>query len=281
MAGVGKWHWTPDAGAPKHEAMAQLLQDKVAVVFGVGAVGGAVARTFAAEGARVFLAGRSESRLNEVANGLPGAGTAQVDAFDRDAVFAYADQVVAAAGRIDVAVNTVGVVHDQGTAFAELTLDQFLLPVDAHTKTNFITAQAVSRHMIEQRSGVLLTMSAPGARLSGPGFLGHGVANAAVEAFSRILAGELGPQGIRVVCIRPHAIPEAVSTSHTGAVFARVASEQGTTVEGVLDGFAAGTPLGRLPTLDDVANFAAFAASDRAGAMTGTVGNLTAGLIVD
>ncbi|MDZ5620971.1 SDR family oxidoreductase [Nocardioides sp. HM23] len=261
--------------------MVKLLQDKVAVVFGIGAVGGAVARVFASEGARVFLAGRSETRLAAVAIEVPGAVTAQVNAFDRDAVFAHADEVVAATGRIDVAINTVGVLHDQGTAFSDLTLEQYLLPIDAHTRTNFITAQAVSRHMMERRSGVVLTMSAPGARLSGPGFLGHGVANAAVEAFSRILAGELGPSGIRVVCIRPHAIPEAVSISHTGAVFARVAGEQGTTVDGVLDGFAGGTLLGRLPTLADVANYAAFAASDRASAMTGTIGNLTAGLIVD
>lgn len=261
--------------------MTKLLQDKVAVVFGAGAVGGAVARVFATEGARVFVASRSKTRLDDVAREVPAAVTAQVDAFDREAVFAHADDVAAAAGRIDVAINTVGVPHDQGTPFGRLTLEQFVLPIEAHTKANFNTAQAVSRHMVQQGSGVILTMSAPGARLAGPGFLGHGVANAAVEAFSRILAGELGASGIRVVCIRPHAIRDAVSTSHTGAVFAKVADEQGTSVDGVLEGFAGGTLLGRLPTLTDVANYAAFAASDRASAVTGTVGNLTAGLIVD
>jgi NAD(P)-dependent dehydrogenase (short-subunit alcohol dehydrogenase family) len=63
---------------------------------------------------------------------------------------------------------------------------------------------------------VILTLSTQGARLSGSGLLGNEVASAAIEAFSRILADELGPSGIRVIFLRPDAIPEAVMTSHTG-----------------------------------------------------------------
>ncbi len=258
-----------------------LLQDKIAIIYGVGSVGGAVARTFAAEGARVFLAGRSTAKLEQVARDIPGAEIATVDAFDQDAVFAYTEGVAAEVGRIDIAINAVGVPHVQGPPLAELTVDEFMTPITGHARTNFITAQAVARQMTKQGSGVILTMSTPGARLAGPGFLGHGVANAGVEAFSRMLAAEVGPRGVRVVCIRPHAISDAVATSHTGAVFTKVADAQGVTVDAVLAGFAQGTMLNRLPTLDDVANYAAFAASDRARALTGTIGNLTAGTLVD
>ena len=258
-----------------------ILQDKVAIIYGVGAIGAAVGRTFAAEGAQVFLAGRSPAKLAQAAQDIPGANTAAVDAFDQAAVFAHADAVAAKAGRIDIVINAVGVPHVQGAPLAELTLDEFMTPITAHAKTNFITAQAVSRHMTAQRSGVILTLSTPGARLAGPGFLGHGVANAGVEAFSRLLAAELGPSGVRVVCIRPHAISDAVEYSHTGDVFTKVADTQGTTVDAVLASFAAGTLLNRLPTLADVANYAAFTASDRAGILTGTIGNLTAGALVD
>jgi 3-oxoacyl-[acyl-carrier protein] reductase len=115
--------------------------------------------------------------------------------------------------------------------------------------------------MAKQGSDVILTLSTPGARLSGQGFLGNGVSSAAVEAFSRILAGELGPSGIRVICLRPHAIPEAVATSHTGEVFTNFAKRLGTTVDAMLTGWANTTLLERLPTLDEVANFAAFVAS--------------------
>jgi 3-oxoacyl-[acyl-carrier protein] reductase len=258
-----------------------LLQDKIAIIYGVGSVGGAVARTFAAEGARVFLAGRSPEKLAHAAQDIPGAELATVDAFDRNSVFAHTDAVAAKAGRIDIAINTVGVPHVQGPLLADLTLDEFMTPIIGHATTNFITAQAVARHMTKQGSGVILTMSTPGARLAGPGFLGHGVANAGVEAFSRMLAAEVGSSGVRVVCIRPHAISDAVATSHTGETFAKVAEAQGVTVDAVLADFAEGTLLGRLPTLDDVANYAAFAASDRARALTGAIGNLTAGTLVD
>lgn len=105
---------------------------------------------------------------------------------------------------------------------------------------------------------------------------------AAIEAFSRILAGELGPSGMRVICLRPDAIPEAAATSHTGQVFSGFAERAGTTVGEMLAGRAAtGTLLKRLPTLDEVADFAAFVASDRASAMTGAIANLTCGSLVD
>lgn len=136
--------------------------------------------------------------------------------------------------------------------------------------------------MEKRRSGVILTLSRPGSRMTGQGFLGYGVTCGAIETFSRILAGELGPSGIRVVCLRPHAIPEAVPASHVAEVFRGFAERAGTTVEEMLAGWARkDTLLGRLPTLAQVADHAAFVASDRAGAMTGAVANLTSGAVVD
>ena len=136
--------------------------------------------------------------------------------------------------------------------------------------------------MLKHGSGVILTLSTPGARMTGQRFLGNGVSSAAIEAFSRILAGELGANGIRVVCLRPHAIHEAVATSHTREVFSGFAQRAGTTVEAMLAEMArTGTLLKRLPTLAEVANFAAFVASDRASAMTGAIANLTCGSLVE
>lgn len=99
---------------------------------------------------------------------------------------------------------------------------------------------------------------------------------------SRILAGELGPSGIRVVCLRPDATPEALAIFHTRAVFDGVATRAGTNPEAMLaDRAATGTLLGRFPTLAEIADFAAFVASDRAAAMTGAIVNLTCGSVVD
>jgi 3-oxoacyl-[acyl-carrier protein] reductase len=197
-----------------------LLEGKNAVIYGAGgAIGGAVARAFAREGARVFLAGRTLAKLEKVAADISAAGcaveVALLDAMDEHAVDRHADAIAAEAGSIDIALNALGITHVQGTPFTELSFEDYSHPITAYTRTNFFTAKAVSRHMVRQGSGVILTLSTPGARLSGQGFLGNGVASAGVETFSRVLAGELGASGIRVVCLRPHAIPEAVTTSHT------------------------------------------------------------------
>jgi 3-oxoacyl-[acyl-carrier protein] reductase len=264
-----------------------LLQNKTAVIYGGGgAVGGAVARAFAREGATVYLAGRTLAALDLVAQEISAAGgkaeTAEVDAMDERAVDRHADGVSERAGVIDVAVNAVGIAHVQGTPFAELSYEDYAHPITAYARTNFLTAKAVARHMTKQGSGVILLLApGPGARLSGQGFLGNGVSAAAVEALSRILAGELGASGIRVNCLRPHAIPEAVATSHTRELFHGMAGLSGLTTEAWLSVLAGTTLLGRLPTLAEVAETAAFLASDRAGAMTGAVANLTAGALVD
>jgi NAD(P)-dependent dehydrogenase (short-subunit alcohol dehydrogenase family) len=259
-----------------------MLEGKVAVIYGGGgAIGGAAARAFAREGAKVFLAGRTLAKLERVAREI-SAEAAQLDALDEDAVARHADAVARKAGRIDIALNAVGIAHVQGTPLAELSFEDYAHPISAYTRTNFVTAKAVARHMVKQGSGVILTLSTPGSRMTGQGFLGYGVTCGAIETFSRILAGELGPSGVRVICLRPDVIPEALSLSHSRKVFEGVAERAGTTVEAMLAERArTGTLLKRFPTLAQVADFAAFAASDRAGAMTGAIANLSCGSLVD
>jgi 3-oxoacyl-[acyl-carrier protein] reductase len=188
-----------------------LLQNKNAVVYGGGgAIGGAVARAFAREGARVFLAGRTLARLERVAEEISDAGgfaeTRELDALDEDAANEHADSV-ASAGGIDIALNAVGIPHDQGTPFAELSYEEYAQPITEFTRTNFLTAKAVSRHMARRGSGVILTLSTPGSRITGRGFLGYGVTCGAIETFSRILAGELGPSGIASSAFGPMRFP--------------------------------------------------------------------------
>jgi 3-oxoacyl-[acyl-carrier protein] reductase len=264
----------------------KLLENKVAVIYGGGgAIGGAAARTFAREGARVFVAGRTREKLDRVVRDIVEAGGvaegAVVDALDAPAVDRHAAEVVEKAGRIDIELNAVGLPHVQGTPFTELSLADFLQPITESSRTNFITAKAVSRHMLNRKNGVILTLCPPGGRLVGEGYIGHGSGCAAVETFTRLLAYELGPSGIRVLCVSPHAIPEALAHgSHGRGVFEAVAEKVGMTPEQMLAGAAAGTPLRRLPTLAEVAKTMAFVASDYAGSMTGTVVNLSSGAVM-
>lgn len=264
-----------------------LLQNKIAVIYGGGgAIGGAVARVFAREGAKVFIAGRTRAKLDAVAGSITAAGgmveTAQVDAFDQRAVERHADGVAAKAGRIDIALNAVSVMHDQGTELADLSLDEFMRPIDGFLRTLFLTSKAVAKHMGGKRPGVILTLSEPGSKLAVSGILGHSVSSAGKETFSRVLAAELAPRNIRVICIRPHAISDAPAAgSYTNELFKSMADASSLSEQDWFAGMARSTMLKRLPTLSQVAETAAFLASDRAGAMTGTIANLTSGALTE
>jgi NAD(P)-dependent dehydrogenase (short-subunit alcohol dehydrogenase family) len=264
-----------------------LLGGKIAVIYGGGgAIGGASARVFAREGARVFLVGRSADKLSAVARDIESAGgraeIAALDLFDEPAVRAHADSVAANAGGIDIMLNAIGIAHVQGKPFTETSLAEFEQPITATARVQFIAAQAVARHMVTRNRGVILTLTTPGGRMAGKGFLSNGVFSAATEAFSRLLAAELGRNGIRVVCLRPDALPDAVNLSGAREVFEGVSRRIGIPVQEMLaERGRTATLLGRSPMLAEVAEFAAFAASDRAGAMTGAIANLTCGALVD
>ena len=260
-----------------------MLEDKTAVIYGGGgAIGGAVARAFAGAGARVYLAGRTRARLEAVANDIGDAEVAEVDALDERAVAEHADAVAADAGGIDIALNAVSFPHVQDKPLADLPVEEVMHPIDAFMRTNLITAKEAARHMTPGGSGAILTLSTAGSRFARPGNLGYGTTCAAIETMTQRLAVELGPSGVRIVCLRPHAIADAPSNgSYTGELWGDWAAEAGLSVEEMLVQWGEdGTLLGRLPTLTQVADAAVFLASDRAGAITGAVVDLTSGTAV-
>jgi NAD(P)-dependent dehydrogenase (short-subunit alcohol dehydrogenase family) len=261
-----------------------LLEDKTAVVYAAGgAIGGAVSRAFAREGARIFLTGRDVAKLDAVAEEVAGAGgvaeTAEVDALDEKAVEEHLAGVVAKVGAIDISFNAIGPGANTDRApLTELTGDAFARPIAFYTNSNFITATAAARHMSGQGSGVIVTLTAVPGRTPAPLIGGAAPAWAAVEAFARSLALEVGPAGVRVVCLRAHAIPATPLIEKNFATAAAAAGVTPAEFQAILE---QGTLLKRLPTLAEVADTAAFLASDRAGAMTATVANLSAGSITD
>jgi NAD(P)-dependent dehydrogenase (short-subunit alcohol dehydrogenase family) len=258
-----------------------MLEDKTALIYGGGgAIGGAVSRAFAGAGAHVYLAGRSRARLEAVANDIgDAADVAEVDALDEHAVVEHVGAVAAAAGGIDIALNAVSFPHVSATPLAELAVEEVMKPIDSFLRTNLITAKATARQMTERGRGVILTLSTAGSRFARPGNLGYGTTCAAIEQMTQRLAVELGPSGVRVVCLRPTAIADAAfNGSYTGELFAPLAAAAGVSVEQMLAQWGEDqTLLGRLPTLAQVADAAVFLASDRAGAITGAVADLTCG----
>jgi len=264
-----------------------LLKDQVAVVYGGGgAIGGAVARRFGREGATVYLAGRSRAKLEVVARDVTAAGgrarVAVVDALDEAAVVEHVAAVTAEAGRLDIALNAVGHAHVQGKPLTELSLAEFEAPLREYGRSQFIIAKSATKPMLERGSGVLLVLSTPGARRGFAGVLGFGATCGAIEALTRHLACELGPRGVRVVCLRPDAVPETVDLgSHAREVFQPFADRAGVTLAQMLHPSTSASVLKRYPRLEEVASAAVFAASDQGSAMTGAVMNLTCGSVFD
>lgn len=260
-----------------------MLKDKVAVIYGGGgALGSTAARVFAREGAHVFLADRTQEKLDGVAAEIRTSGgtvdTAMLDVFDLQAVEKHADEIARKAGGIDIVFNAVSVLHDQGTPLADLSWEEFIRPVDGFLKAQFNTSKAAARHMGGDRAGVIINMSEPGAKLAIGGILGHAVSSAGKETFTRILAAELGPKNIRVVGIRPHAMVDAIAAgSYTKEVFKPGAEASGMTPQEFAESLAQGTMIKHLPTLSEVAETAAFLASDHARTMTATIVNITGG----
>ena len=262
-----------------------LLKNKVAVIYGAGgAIGGAVARAFAREGARVFLTGHHRAPLDAVAKDIVSAGgsaeAAQVDALDERAVDRHLQSVIDQAGRIDISFNAVGIPDAQivGVPLTEIDVEQFCLPITTYAKSYFLTARLAAQRMVPNKSGVIMTVTALLSRTGVPLVGGYGPAMATKEALTRSLSAELAPHGIRVVGLRPQAMPE---TETIKEAFEPRAKASGLTWEQWQQMLASRTHPRRLMTLSELANVAVFMASDQASGVMGTTVNLTMGSLDD
>ncbi len=262
-----------------------ILKNKVAVVYGAaGAIGAAVARAFAKEGARLFLTGRRRAPLEAVAREIVSAGgsaeVAEVDALDEQAVDAHLRSVVDKAGRVDISFNAVGGQNTMilGAPLTELGVEQFSEPITAYSRSYFLTARTAARQMIPNGSGVIMTVTALPGRIGTPLNGGYGPAQAAKEQLTRDLSHELARHGIRVVSLRPHGIPE---TRTMRDVFELKSKTSGMTWEQFTGYLASTTHSRRGSTLEELGSAAAFVASDKASGLTGTSVNLTMGSLDD
>jgi NAD(P)-dependent dehydrogenase (short-subunit alcohol dehydrogenase family) len=264
----------------------QMLPGKNAVVFGAaGSIGAAVAKEFASEGAKVFLAGRSKAHVVAVANRITADGgdahAAVVDALDDAAVNEYVESIVQQTGRIDISFNAVGPranEYGNGKHAVELAIEEFMVPLATIVKSQFITARAAARHMVKQHSGSILFLTGSPARGHVEGATAIGAAFGAIESLSENLAVEVSPAGVRVVCLRTTANMDSRTIQQTVEALAEkmnVSKDQ--MIAGIANLNFLRTPAGTT----DTARAAAFLASDRARMITGTVINSTAGAAAD
>ncbi|MGZ3504588.1 MAG: SDR family NAD(P)-dependent oxidoreductase [Vulcanimicrobiaceae bacterium] len=262
-----------------------LLENKTAVIYGgAGAVGSAVARAFAAEGAKVFLSGRRLSNVEAVAKEITASGgtvdAAQVDALDERSVEEYVQRVIDVDGKIDISFASIGVPQEgvQGIPLLELPTESFMHPINAYARSHFITARAAARHMVQKRSGVILTHTPEVSRIGAQLVGGMAPSWAAMEALTRNLSAELGSYGVRAVGIRSTGLPETETIDVVFGLHAKTIGIARQQFQGMIESM---THTKRSTTLREVQDAFVFAASDRASSITGATLNLTGGLVVD
>ena len=182
----------------------------------------------------------------------------------------WVDTICRRAGTLDLSYCAIDFEVVQNLPLVELSAEDFVRPVSIAMRSHFLTATAAGKIMRKQRSGVILSVTATPGGIGYPFTAGFAPACAAIEAFSRNLAAELGPYGVRVVNIRSAGSPDS-------QVFREAIESRPETMATVLRGMESDTMLKRLPLMEEIANAALFLASDLAKSITGVTVDVTAG----
>ena len=237
------------------------LDGKVVVILGASderSMGAATAKRFAKEGAKLVLAARRQDKLEPIAAGVDGVAVA-CDITKEADLERLAQSAVDQYGKLDVAINFAGV--NSAAVIADVTREILLQSCEVHLVGTALFFKHMGARLAD--GGAMITTSSLTARVAPPGLAAYAATKRGVDHMVRIAAVEYGPRGIRVNSICPGFTRSAM----TEAYFALP------TLEGA---FLREIPLGRLSTVDDVANAALWLASDEAF-ITGQVLDITGG----
>lgn len=267
-------------------SMTQSLNGKCAVIFGAGgSIGAAVAREIASEGAEVFLSGRTERAVAEVANQIKQRGgiahATSIDTAVEESVNSYIDAIVDGGRKIDLILDVSGPLaaeYGNGKRSVDLMVEEFMLPLTKMVRSRFITARAAARHMVREQSGVIVFVTGSPARGHTSGASAIGAAFGAIENLVENLAFEISPLGVRVVCVRTVANTDSRTIRDTMSL---AASRLNIPEHEISARFAQANLLRKPASVHDTANAVVMVASDRGRMLTGTTINATAGATLD
>jgi NAD(P)-dependent dehydrogenase (short-subunit alcohol dehydrogenase family) len=239
---------------------------KVVVITGAGGgIGSATARRFAEEGAVTVLVDRDVEPLELLAKEIGGYAY-PLDLRDEAAIDALVDQVAAEHGRIDVVVNIAGVFVGTEGPVADSVRKTWDLTLDVNLRaTSHLTARCLP-HLVAAGGGAVVTTSSTQARAADEAWSSYGIAKAGVEAFTRYVATQYGPQGVRANCVSP-------GVTATERAMARFPEDRAAAVK-------ANTPLRRFGRPEELAEAYVWLASDRSSFVTGQVLAVDGGMTV-
>lgn len=231
------------------------LDDKVAVVTGGGSgIGAAIVAAFAAKGARVAVVDldgdAASARATEAGSDSRGFSC---DVSDPSSVAATVDAVVDAFGRIDILVNSAGVV--MLAPAEELELGAWDKTIDINLKGTFVVCQAVGRHMLAAGRGAIVNMASQAATVALDQHVAYCASKFGVVGVSKVLAAEWGPRGVRVNTISPTVVLTELGRKAWDG-------PRGDELKKLI-------PVGRFAYPDEIAAAAVYLASDAAAMITG------------
>ena len=245
------------------------LTGKVALVTGGSrGIGRAIAEKLASLGARVVINYRqNEAAAKEVVDGIRAAGgeavAVQGDVRNAEDARRMVKTTLDTFGRLDILVNNAGTTRDN--LLALMKEEDWDLVLETNLKGTYQVTKAAIRSMMKQRSGRIINITSVAGVAGNPGQTNYSAAKAGIIGFTRSLAKEIGPRNITVNAVAPGYVPTDLTANLPEDLIQRAVEL---------------TPLGRLGTVEDVANVVAFLASDEAGFITGQVLRVDGGMAI-
>jgi NAD(P)-dependent dehydrogenase (short-subunit alcohol dehydrogenase family) len=244
------------------------LQDKIAVVFAAtGEIAGAVAKSLAVNGAKVYVSGKDLAKVKAVAAGIikngGNAEAAVVDAMNEKEIDGYLQKIANDHGRLDIVFNGIGkgfTENGTGIPATEVSFEQFLSPLRQNCGSQFLTSRAAAKYMIQTGSyGTILMLTASLSKMKIPLMTPISAACAAIEGMTRAMAAEFGPYGIKVICICSSALYETAKMKKLDTDRAKA---MGISLEQLMAMYGKFDLLPTRLTLKQVGEVASFLASD-------------------
>lgn len=254
------------------------LAGKVAIITGAsGGLGPVMAKLFAAEGARLVLAARSEDLVREAATAAGnGAIGLRADVTSEEDIAAMVDRAMDAFGRVDILLNNAAAPGTDKFVW-EQTLDNWYATIAVDlTAAMLCTREVLNRSMMQRRSGVIVNFSSTAGWTGVPRKSHYCSAKAALRAFTKTVALEVGPMGIRCNCL----VPGGIDTDLFRNYITRIAVENDRSYQEQREHNLSQVPLRTISTPKDVANLALFLACDESRTITGQSINCDAGAVM-
>jgi NAD(P)-dependent dehydrogenase (short-subunit alcohol dehydrogenase family) len=242
------------------------MTQRVLVTAGAGGIGLAIARAFAADGARVHLADIDAAAVEAVTVGQAAISGSVTDVGDAQAVERLFDAVRSNLGGLDVLVNNAGIAGPTAPV-GEYDADEFAAVVRVNLQGTFLVTQRAVPLLVESGAGSIITMSSLAGRFGYPNRIGYATTKWGLVGFAKTLAMELGPVGITSNTIHPG----AVEGPRLQRVFRQRSAVSGRTVEEEIDGALANQSVKQFIDPADIAALVLFLAGPHARTISGQV----------